>query len=115
MPFNIKIVLLVITRNLVVCYCCADWGSYGILNSGSGAVSESFACLWNPFCTSGLPHPALICKDVPSHVVTLICHAWLIPLRGLPFSERKQRKSRPGVGVGRRETGKGLGVDRRRK
>jgi hypothetical protein len=39
----------------------------------------------------------------------LICHVWLITLRGLPFSEGKWRKGGLGDGVGKGNEGKRKG------
>lgn len=33
---------------------------WGLLSGGVGGVSVSFACLWDPFPPTGLPHSALM-------------------------------------------------------
>lgn len=47
---------------LHICYGCVTQCSCEIPNSVciQCAVSEFFACLWNPFPSTGLPHSALI-------------------------------------------------------
>ena len=43
-------------------------------NSWNGCISDSFACSWDPFSPTGLPHPVLMCP------------VWLITLGGLVCS-----------------------------
>lgn len=56
---------------------CIGWCSRGTPNSRSVyvGVSESFACIWDPFPTTGSLHPALIGGFVRSLIVT--CYAML--------------------------------------
>ena len=44
---------------LHICYGCAALGLWNS-NSGRGTVSDSFACSWNHFAQTGLPHQAPI-------------------------------------------------------
>jgi hypothetical protein len=46
--------------HLYICYGCVALCICGIPNSGSGAVSDSLACLWDPFPPTEFPHAASI-------------------------------------------------------
>lgn len=55
---------------LLIHYGCVAEFSCGNPNSGSGVVSDSFDCSWNPLPPTGLPHTALIGGHVLSLIVT---------------------------------------------
>lgn len=66
---------------------------------GTGAASDSFTCAWEAFLPTGLSRPALY-ESLYIVLLKLVMHDWLISLEGLPFSERRQRRSGSG-GEGR--------------
>jgi hypothetical protein len=49
---------------------------------GAGTVSDSFACLWDPYPPPGLPYPVLMCKHVPGLIVP--CECYLVDVSGRP-------------------------------
>lgn len=71
----------------------------------SAAVSDSLACLWDPFSPTGLPHPALMLRICVWSYCSLLCCVWLMSLGGLSFFEGKRRWGRA-VCVERLEGGK---------
>jgi hypothetical protein len=72
----------------------------GFPTMGMGNVSDYFACAWDPFSPTGLPHPVLIWRFVPSLIVT--CYVQLISPGGLRFSQWKCRSGCQGEGFGGR-------------
>lgn len=75
---------------------CLGWGFCGTPNNGSGDISDSFACSWDPFPPTQSPCPALVWEFVPR--LSASCYAVMLSLRGLLFSEVKQRSSGSGLG-----------------